>query len=203
MHQVADDTLTELPDEKLLAEARDGNPGAFAALFTRHHRHALRYARAIARSAADAEDLAAEALLRMMVSLKAGKGPLTNIPAYLRTTVRRLSVDVGSKTSRLVSAGLDLQGTENAGGALAGEEHASEQEVILEAAFSSLAPQWRNVLWMVEVLGYRPRDVAAVLDIAPAAVCSLLWRARKALRRRFEELWGEGFSPAPPPRGEP
>ncbi|NIH80981.1 RNA polymerase sigma factor [Amycolatopsis viridis] len=54
-------------------------------------------------------------------------------------------------------------------------------------AFAALPARWRRVLWMVEVLGHRPQDVAAELGIAPAAACSLLWRARTALRRQYEQ----------------
>ncbi|NIH84028.1 RNA polymerase sigma factor [Amycolatopsis granulosa] len=62
----------------------------------------------------------------------------------------------------------------------------------MPAAFAALPARWRRVLWMVEVLGHRPQDVAAELGIAPAAACSLVWRARTALRRQYEQYEQHG-----------
>jgi RNA polymerase sigma factor (sigma-70 family) len=188
MSQALGGSLVDLPDGRLLAEARDGDSEALAALFQRHQTGLLRYAQSVARTRPDAEDLTAEALLRMMLALRAGKGPTTNIPAYLRTTVRRLAADHGDKNSRLVSVGLEMAEVDVIEPRAGDAAVPTEQEAILDLAFRSLTPRWRRVLWMTEVLGYRPGEVADALDLAPAAACALLWRARKALRQRFDEL---------------
>jgi RNA polymerase sigma factor (sigma-70 family) len=187
MGEALAETLRGLPDEGLLEQARLGNRAAFTQLYHRYHCEVLRYARRVVRSGADAEDLSADALLRMMLALQAGKGPRTNVPAYLRTTVRRLAIDLMAKNSRSVSVGLDCAAAE-AREAQHHERAGEERDAVLEVAFAALPSRWREVLWMVEVLGYRPQEIAAAFGIAPPAACSLLWRARTALKRRFDEL---------------
>ncbi|WP_158559886.1 sigma-70 family RNA polymerase sigma factor [Prauserella sp. PE36] len=173
-------------DETLLEAARTGDRGALTTLFTRHHTGTVRYARSLVQSSTEAEDLAAESFLRMMNALRAGKGPVGNVPAYLRTTVRRLTIDVGAKTGRSVPSGLDMGALECS--SIWPEPSMSLSESAVERAFLSLSPRWRRVLWMVDVLGYRPGELATALGIAPAAACSLLWRARRALKEQFFEL---------------
>ncbi|SFJ26706.1 RNA polymerase sigma factor [Amycolatopsis sacchari] len=183
MSEVLAERVEELPDEELLTAARAGNRAAFTQLYQRHHADAVRYARRFVRTTADAEDVAANALLRLMLALEAGRGPLTNVPAYLRTTVRRLAIDLATRNARSLAIGLDCTPAD-------GRRHLDEKErdAILELAFTGLPPRWREVLWLVEVVGYRPQDIAAELRIARPAACSLLWRARTALRKRYDEL---------------
>ncbi|TVT23064.1 sigma-70 family RNA polymerase sigma factor [Amycolatopsis rhizosphaerae] len=189
MSQALAVSLAELPDSELLTQARHGIGEALVILFQRHHGPLLRYARSVVRSRSDAEDLTAEALLRMMLALKAGKGPTTNTPAYLRTTVRRLAAEHGGDNARLVSVGLAFAEAErDEAGRPGARDQPTDHEALLDLAFRSLAPRWRQVLWMSEVLGYRPHEIATALAIAPAAASALLWRARRALRFRFEEL---------------
>jgi RNA polymerase sigma factor (sigma-70 family) len=175
--------FAESTDEVLLDRVRDGDRRAFAVLFERHHARTVHYAHAVTGSRADAEDLSSDALVRMMLALESGKGPETNVAAYLRTTVRRLAIDMGVKNARTVLAGLAIDDTEPSS-----QTHQLtpiERESILNSAFNSLPPRWRQVLWMVEVLGYRPADLARELDITPPAACSLLWRARTALKNQY------------------
>ncbi|GAA5162874.1 MULTISPECIES: RNA polymerase sigma factor [Amycolatopsis] len=187
MSEALAETVDELPDESLLAQARSGNRAALTQLYRRHQHEVLRYARKVVRSVADAEDVSADALLRMMTALRAGKGPQTNVPAYLRTTVRRLAIDLMTRNSRTVAVGLSCSGAE-ARQAQQVRVTGGESEAILELAFTALPARWREVLWMSEVLGYRPQEIAATFGIAAPAACSLLWRARTALKRRFDEL---------------
>lgn len=53
------------------------------------------------------------------------------------------------------------------------------------SALSSLPESWRRVLWSLEVEGHTPREVAAVLGLAPNAVSALAYRARSGLRRAY------------------
>jgi RNA polymerase sigma factor (sigma-70 family) len=183
MSVVLAEKAAEQAEETLLTAARTGNRVAFTQLYERHHAEAVRYARRFVRTAADAEDVAADALLRLMLTLEAGRGPLTNVAAYLRTTVRRLAIDLAGRNSRSVAVGLECDPAD-------GQRRVEvrESDAILDLAFTGLPPRWRSVLWLVEVLGYRPQDVAAELGIARPAACSLLWRARTALRKRYDEL---------------
>ncbi|MEU6644340.1 RNA polymerase sigma factor [Saccharomonospora sp. NPDC046836] len=180
--------LAEQADEDLLGQVRGGDRNAFSELFARHHGRALRYATAIAATRVDAEDLAADALVRLMLALEQGRGPVANVAAYLRTTIRRLAIDMGVKNARSVSVGLEIVAVRVPAQANGPDPAPTEAEAMVDSAFTSLPRRWREVLWMVEVLGYSPGDIARVLGIAPPAACSLLWRARRALRQRYGEL---------------
>ncbi|MFJ8819262.1 MULTISPECIES: RNA polymerase sigma factor [Amycolatopsis] len=185
MGDTATRELAGMSDDDLLGEARGGDREAFAVLVRRHQAAVLRYASSVARCPADAQDLTADALVRTMLALEGGGGPATNFPAYLRTTVRRLAIDLGARNGRAVAAGLSPVIVEPRTPSL---DEQLEGDRNLAEAFTALPARWRQVLWMVEVLGHRPQDVAAELGIAPAAACSLLWRARTALRRQYELL---------------
>ncbi|PXY23014.1 sigma factor-like helix-turn-helix DNA-binding protein [Prauserella sp. PE36] len=61
-------------------------------------------------------------------------------------------------------------------------------ETMLRHAFRSLPSRWRQAIWTVDVLGCEVAELAAALDLDPAAAGSLLARARQALRARMQEL---------------
>lgn len=60
----------------------------------------------------------------------------------------------------------------------------------LEAALDSLAPLFREVVWLVDVEGYRQREAAEILDVPEGTVASRLFRARRRLRERLSEGTG-------------
>jgi len=53
----------------------------------------------------------------------------------------------------------------------------------LLAAVNRLAPEFREVLWLVVVEGFAYREAAQILDIPMGTVMSRLYRARRELRR--------------------
>jgi RNA polymerase sigma-70 factor (ECF subfamily) len=59
-----------------------------------------------------------------------------------------------------------------------------------EAALASLPADYREVLLLVGVEGFRPVDAAAVCGISPEALRQRLSRARALLTRRLEEPAG-------------
>ena len=52
----------------------------------------------------------------------------------------------------------------------------------LAVALDALDAQLRPVVWLVDVEGFRQREVAEMLDIPEGTVASRLFRARRALR---------------------
>ena len=62
----------------------------------------------------------------------------------------------------------------------------------VEAALDELDPALRSVIWLVDVEGFRQREVAGILDIPPGTVASRLFRARSTLR---ELLTGTNVAP--------
>ncbi len=52
----------------------------------------------------------------------------------------------------------------------------------LVAGLDTLAPPFREVVWLVDVEGFRQREAAAILEIPEGTVASRLFRARRSLR---------------------
>lgn len=70
----------------------------------------------------------------------------------------------------------------------------------LESALDALDPALRAVIWLVDVEGFRQREVATMLRIPEGTVASRLYRGRHELRERLQahraerrhRTWGEG-----------
>ena len=66
-----------------------------------------------------------------------------------------------------------------------GEEGGEGQDIL--AAVSHLAPQFRQVLWLVVVEGFAYKETAQMLNVPIGTVMSRLYRARRELRRLLTE----------------
>src|SRR5690606_3901578 len=82
-----------MSDEELISATREGNTDAYAELWKRHSAAALRAARQFT-SVAAADDLVAEAYLRILVVLQDGRGPTGAFRPYLFVTIRNLAIQV-------------------------------------------------------------------------------------------------------------
>src|SRR3954454_15859037 len=82
-----------LQDAELITRVRAGDLAAFGELYDRHHQAALRYARHLTRSTADADDTVSEAFTRILTALGTGNGPDVAFRPYLLTVVRRTHLD--------------------------------------------------------------------------------------------------------------
>jgi RNA polymerase sigma-70 factor (ECF subfamily) len=60
-------------------------------------------------------------------------------------------------------------------------ERGSRQDIL--SAMDRLAPEFRDVLWLVIVEGFTYKEAAQMLDIPIGTVMSRLYRARRELRR--------------------
>ena len=64
----------DVSDAELVASVRAGDEHAYGVLYRRHHRAALRFARALAGRSGDAEDLVADAFTRVLAALTRATG---------------------------------------------------------------------------------------------------------------------------------
>ena len=72
VRQDRQDRMTEASDEDLMASAACGNEAAFRLLAARHAAPSIRLAQRLTGNAADAEDIAQEALLRVWTQASGG-----------------------------------------------------------------------------------------------------------------------------------
>jgi RNA polymerase sigma factor (sigma-70 family) len=144
-----------------------------------------RFARALARDAADADDLLQVALER---ALKARDqwAPGTRLDSWMMRIVRNCWIDeVRSRTRRARTFV-----PEEAGASVGADSHREiEARVEMHAvdrAMGSLSPEQREVIALVLVEGLAYREAAELLDIPMGTLTSRLTRGRQALAQMLE-----------------
>ena len=144
-----------------------------------------RFARALARDAADADDLVQAALER---ALKARDqwAPGTRLDSWMMRIVRNCWID--EMRSRTRRARTFVPEEEGAG---IGSEAHREIEIraemhAVERAMDSLTPDQREVIALVLVEGLAYKEAADLLDIPIGTLTSRLTRGRQALAQMLE-----------------
>jgi RNA polymerase sigma factor (sigma-70 family) len=184
----ADDPVSE---QLLLAAARDGSTGAFGILYARHREHAVAVARRALVSSGEtslAEDVAEAAFVDVFTALRNGKGPTDTLRYYLITSVRRHAwraqrrsrrqhdtVDRWSAEQRVLGADAPAPSE------VLGDGGGAGSHLLLTEAFGSLPERWRHVLWLTEVEGRKPGEIAPSLGLSPGSASALAYRARQGL----------------------
>lgn len=185
-----------MTDEELLAAVRAGDTGAYAALYRRHLGAALAQARRLVGSH-DGQDVAQEAFLKVLRAITDGGGPHDRFAAYLMRVVHNEAVD---RLRRTREASVDdVESVEatysSASAAVTGGEQLDRDLVL--TAFSALPQQWQRFLWLTEVDGLAPREVAPQLRRSPNAVAQLSRRAREGLRTAWLQAHVDGATVRP------
>jgi RNA polymerase sigma factor (sigma-70 family) len=176
-------TIASDTDGELLAAVRAGDTAAYGTLYERHHAAVRQLAYALARDPAEADDLVAETFARVLATLRAGRGPLAAFRAYLCTTLRHVCYHRTRRDRR-------LEFTDDLTRYDPGEPFLDPTLERLERtyaarAFHQLPDRWRDVLWMTEIEGAGPAEIAPRLGLTPNAVAVLAHRAREGLRRLY------------------
>ncbi|HSV66620.1 MAG TPA: sigma-70 family RNA polymerase sigma factor [Mycobacteriales bacterium] len=173
-------------DAELITAVRSGHTDSYGVLYQRHVGAARRLARQIARSAAEADDLVADAFAKVLDTLRGGGGPDSSFRAYLLTALRNTLYDKTRRDRRLefsddmesLDPGQPFRDT-----ALEGLEAS-----LASRAFASLPERWQTVLWHTEIEGETPAQVAPLLGLTANGVSALAYRAREGLRQAYLQV---------------
>ncbi len=144
-----------------------------------------RFARALARDGADADDLMQAALER---ALKAREQwmPGTRLDAWMMKIVRNSWIDEMRSRTRRGQTFLP----EEAGGQVGTDAHHDIERIAemrdVDRAMNRLPPEQREVIALVLVEGLAYREAAALLDIPIGTLTSRLTRGRQALAQMLE-----------------
>ncbi len=180
-------------DKALVERCQAGDLEAFDELYDRYHDRLFRFCLRRLRDIHDAEDLTQEAFARAWKALPRVTGERRFYP-WLTVIARNLCVDA-MRAKGLSIPISDIDQVSSGFSASTGSTESSEDIVISAAdaamagqAFLRLNDRHQKVLSMRETSGWSYQRIADHEGVAITAVETLLWRARQALRREFEEL---------------
>ena len=167
-------------DEALMARIARGDERAFRALVSRHLSVMLGLARRILGNAADAEDVAQEAMLRVWTHAPRWQ-PLALFRTWLTRVVVNLCLD---RKRRAPWVALEAAG-EIVDPALGASEKTErdERERLVAAAIAELPARQRAAIVLTYGDGMSNTQVAEILDTSVSAVETLLVRGKQNLRR--------------------
>ena len=151
-----------------------------------------RFARSLARDAADADDLTQLALERALKARDQWQAG-TRMDSWMMKIMRNCWIDeVRSRTRRATALGLDeiraVMPTAAAGDdeRAADDADRSAQRRGIDQAMNALPPEQREAVALVLVEGLSYREAAETLDIPIGTLTSRLTRGRQALARTLE-----------------
>ncbi|MBK1662024.1 sigma-70 family RNA polymerase sigma factor [Paracraurococcus ruber] len=171
-------------DADLMRLAAAGDRAAFGVLVDRHGERALRLALRVLGDAAEAEEVAQDALLRAWRAAPRFDPDRARFTTWLHRIVLNLAIDRARQRDRAPLAGeaaLAALADPAAGpeaAALAAEERAA-----LAAALAQLPARQRAAIALAYEDGLSGAEAAAALDVSERALEGLLRRARLMLRR--------------------
>ena len=172
-------------DEALMARVARGDERAFQVLARRHLPAMLGVARRILGNAAEAEDVAQEALMRVWTYAPRWR-PLALFRTWLTRVVVNLCLD---RKRRAPWVGLEAAGdiVDPSPGATERAE-ANERERMVAAAIDKLPARQRSAIMLTYGEGMRNAEVAEILDASVSAVETLLVRGKQNLRRSLGSM---------------
>ncbi len=170
------------PDSVLVARAKRGQAAAVEALVRRYMRPAYAVALAAVRNAADAEDVAQEALMVALQRLDQCRDPARFAP-WLLQSVRHRALNrlaqTRCRTALLEGAAPD--------GAVEGDAQRVLVRQRLLAALARLSDVQREVVLLHDMEAWTHAEIGAALDISEVLSRQHLFQARRALRAHLAQ----------------
>ena len=144
-----------------------------------------RFARALARDAADADDVLQVALER---ALKARHqwAPGTRLDSWMMRIVRNCWIDEMRSRTRRARTFVPAEEGETVGVDMQNEIDARAEMHAVDRAMASLSAEQREVIALVLVEGLAYKEAAELLDIPIGTLTSRLTRGRQALAQMLE-----------------
>ncbi len=175
-------------DEALMVRVACGDERAFRELARRHLPVMLGLARRILGNAADAEDVAQEAMLRVWTHAPRWQ-PLAQLRTWLSRVVVNLCLDRKRRAPwvELEAAGELADPTPDAGE----RAEETERERLLAAAIAELPARQRAAIVLSYTEGMSNAQVAEILNTTVSAVETLLVRGKQNLRRALATVIDE------------
>lgn len=167
-----------MPDERLARLAARGSEAAFAAIFERHHQALHRYCHSIVGNGHDASDALQSTMLKAYRALSGETREIT-----LRPWLYRIAHNESISLLRARHSDSDLESAAHLGDpATDGLLESRDRLRTLAGDLSELTEQGRAALLMRELGGLEFAELAAALDITPAAAKQSVYESRCVLQ---------------------
>jgi RNA polymerase sigma-70 factor (ECF subfamily) len=170
-------------DTSLLQAARKLQPQALAAIFDLYASAIFKYSLRLCGDPIEADNVVGDVFARLLDQLAAGKGPRTNLRAYLYQIAYHVVVDHAREMHQVVP----LEGIwdrQDGNLSIAG---AIEDKALLDAVLSSinldLTPDQRHVVILRFIEDFSPQETANILDKTVDNVKVIQSRAIAKLRQ--------------------
>ncbi|MDB6178251.1 RNA polymerase sigma factor [Paracoccus sp. Z330] len=135
------------------------------------------YARSVSGHVQDAEDLVQDAIERAL-SAPSRPDMLDELRPWIFRVIRNLHYDeLRRRRVRREYSAAQIRYSDEA---TTGTD--TERDTLIRLAFEKLPPEPREILFLVDVMGFKYSEAAQVLNLPAGTVMSRVSRARKALR---------------------
>ncbi|WP_340108721.1 RNA polymerase sigma factor [Pikeienuella sp. HZG-20] len=206
-------SLDGLPEERLVALARERDEMAVRALIQRCNQQMFRVARGIVHSDSEAEDVVQAAYVSAFTKLEKFRGDaafstwLTRIvmnEAYGRLRRRKLVVNLDDYREGAMSELEEAMSHSTTPPPSSAETEVGRAEFrrILEEAVDSLPEPFRLAYILRDVQEMSAKEVAALLGVKVVTIKTRLFRARRLLRGKLEKTAAREFTGIFPFDGE-
>jgi RNA polymerase sigma factor (sigma-70 family) len=167
-----------MPDERLARWAAGGSEAAFAVIFERHHQALHRYCHSIVGNGHDASDALQSTMLKAFRALSGETREIT-----LRPWLYRIAHNESISLLRARRSDSDLDAAAHIGDpGTEGLIESRDRLRALAADLTELTEQQRGALLMRELGGLDFTEIAAALDISPAAAKQSVYESRCVLQ---------------------
>jgi len=176
-----------LPDQSELEGLQLLDPQAVGAVFDRYFSEVYRFIRYRLNDEHTAEDIASDVFVRLLEAVKTGRGPKTNLKAWLLATASHIVTDHLRKAYRRPESELSEtmpDGTPDP----SNDYEKLERDRCLKSAMTMLTDEQQYVVTLRFNQGYSLEETAALMNKNANAVKQLQFRALAALNRALGDI---------------
>ena len=174
--------MPDYTEQTELTSLRRLDPQGISAVFDHYYPEVFRFVRYRLDDEHAAEDIASEVFVRLLEAVKTGRGPQTNLKAWLIGTASHITTDhLRKKYRHLVTPLPETFADVNPGPAPGYEDR--ERERHLKRAISELTEDQQNVLALRFSQAYSLEETASLMRKNVNAIKQLQVRALAALNR--------------------
>lgn len=163
------------------------DPQGISAVFDRYYPEIFRFVRYRLNDELAAEDIASDVFVRLLEAMKSGRGPQTNLRAWLLATASHIVTDHMRKKYRRPTDELPETIADGNPGPSLDYEH-RERERRLKSAMSTLTEEQQNVLAFRFNQSYSLEETASLMKKNVNAIKQLQFRALAALNRALGDM---------------